>query len=228
VLLVCGEKFSDKIGTVRPARMIFGDGAAALVIAPTAPGEQTDIELLQTYASGPVSEVNSIVWPNPEFDNNITVYGPEVRSLAGRYLKQMIDELRAEPDPDGAAPTLLDSIDLIVPHQANKTMVIQLACAAGVMPEQLYFNIETVGNTSAASIPLAIADAKADGVIKESLRVFAPGYGAGAVGGYAVLRIDPAVIAPETTAPTATSPAATSRTGEAAPTASEDVHAAFA
>jgi 3-oxoacyl-[acyl-carrier-protein] synthase III len=228
VLLVCGEKFSDKIGTVRTARMIFGDGAAALVIAPAAPGEQTDIELLQTYASGPVSEVNSIVWPNPEFDNNITVYGPEVRSLAGRYLKQMIEELRAEPDPDGAAPTLLDSIDLIVPHQANKTMVIQLASAAGVMPEQLYFNIETVGNTSAASIPLAIADAKADGVIKESLRVFAPGYGAGAVGGYAVLRIDPAVIAPETTAPTAASPAVTSRSGETAPTASEGVHAAFA
>ena len=148
--------------------------------------------------------------------------------MAGRNLKQMIEELRAEPDPDGAAPTLLDSIDLIVPHQANKTMVIQLASAAGVMPEQLYFNIETVGNTSAASIPLAIAGAKADGVIKESLRVFAPGYGAGAVGGYAVLRIDPAVIAPETTAPTAASPAVTSRSGETAPTASENVHAAFA
>ena len=166
VLLVCGEKFSDKIGTVRPPRMIFGDGAAALVIAPAAPGEQTDIEVLQTYASGPVSEVNSIIWPNPEFDNNITVYGPEVRSLAGRYLKQMIDELQGQSDPDGKAATLLDSIDLIVPHQANKTMVIKLAADAGVTADQLYFNIETVGNTSAASIPIAIADAKADGVIE--------------------------------------------------------------
>src|SRR6185369_3532080 len=92
VLVVCAEKFSDKIGTVRPPRMIFGDGAAALVIGPAAPGEQTDIEVLQTYAGGPVTEVNSIIWPNPEFDNNITVYGPEVRSLAGRYLRQMIDE----------------------------------------------------------------------------------------------------------------------------------------
>src|SRR5215217_4358583 len=211
VLLVCGEKFSDKIGTVRPARMIFGDGAAALVIAPAAPGEQTDIELLQTYASGPVTEVNSIVWPNPEFDNSITVYGPEVRSLAGRYLKQMIEELQAEPDPDGAAPTMLDSIDLVVPHQANKTMVLELAGAAGIKPDQMYFNIETVGNTSAASIPLAIADAAADGVIKEPLRIFAPGYGAGAVGGYAVLRIDPEVIAPQPSAPTVaagTAPAA--------------------
>jgi 3-oxoacyl-[acyl-carrier-protein] synthase III len=76
-------------------------------------------------------------------------------------------------------------------------MVLDLAGAAGLDPDQLYFNIETVGNTSSGSIPLAIADAKAEGVIKEPLRVFAPGYGAGAVGGCAVLRIDPAVIAPE-------------------------------
>jgi 3-oxoacyl-[acyl-carrier-protein] synthase III len=197
-----------------------------MVIGPTGPGEQTDIEMLQTYASGPVSEVNSIIWPNPEFDNNVTVYGPEVRSLAGRYLKQMIDELRAQPDPDGAAPTLLDSIELVVPHQANKTMLLDLAGAAGLSPDQLYFNIETVGNTSAASIPLAIADAKAEGVITEPLRVFAPGYGAGAVGGYAVLRIDPAIIAPESAAP-AVAAGTAARGVETAPTTSENVQAAF-
>ena len=74
VLLVCVEKFSDKIGNARPSRMIFGDGAAAMVIAPAAPGTAGDVEVVQTYASGPRSEVNSIIWPNPEFDNNITVY----------------------------------------------------------------------------------------------------------------------------------------------------------
>ena len=224
VLLVCGEKFSDKIGTVRPPRMIFGDGAAALVIGPAAPGERTDIEVLQTYAGGPVSEVNSIIWPNPEFDNNITVYGPEVRSLAGRYLKQMIEELQNQTDPDGHASTLLESIDLIVPHQANKTMVIALAGAAGLTPDQLYFNIETVGNTSAASIPLAIADAKNEGVITEPLRVFAPGFGAGAVGGYAVLRVDPAVIAPESAPPT---DASVPLSAENSSTSSDNIHVAF-
>ena len=54
-----------------------------------------------------------------------------------------------------------------------------------------------MGNASAASIPLAIHDAVRDGVITAPTRVFAPGFGAGAVAGYAVLRIDPAVIAPE-------------------------------
>jgi len=54
VLLVCAEKFSDKIGTVRTSRMIFGDGAAAVVIGPAPEGAPSDIEYFQTYASGPL------------------------------------------------------------------------------------------------------------------------------------------------------------------------------
>ena len=197
VLLVCVEKFSDKIGSARPSRMIFGDGAAAMVIVPAAPGTAGDVEVVQTYASGPRSEVNSIIWPNPEFDNDITVYGPEVKSLVQRYLAQMIDELGAQPDPDDPGRTLLESIELIVPHQANKTMILNVARKAGLSADQLYFNIETMGNVSAASIPIAVHDAVRDGVITRPTRVFAPGFGAGAVGGYAVMRIDPAVVADE-------------------------------
>ena len=90
------------------------------------------------------------------------------RALAGRYLKQ-----------------------------ANQTMVVKLAQAAGVSPDRLYFNIAHVGNTSAATIPLALYDAVRDGVIDRPLRVFALGFGAGAVAGYAILRFDPAVVADE-------------------------------
>ena len=54
-----------------------------------------------------------------------------------------------------------------------------------------------MGNASSASIPLAIHDAVRDQVITRPTRVFAPGFGAGAVAGYAVMRIDPAVIAPD-------------------------------
>lgn len=194
VLVVCVEKFSDKIGSVRPSRMIFGDGAAALVVGVAPEGAEPDIEYLQTYASGPTSEVNSIIWPNPDFDNAITVYGPEVKSLAGRYLAQMLDEVRALPGLD-KGESLLDDIDLVVPHQANKTMIIDLAAKAGLAADRLYFNIEQVGNASSASIPLAIHDAVRDGVITEPVRIFAPGFGAGAVAGYSVMRIDPAVVA---------------------------------
>ncbi len=108
-------------------------------------------------------------------------------------------------------------------------MVTELACAAGLAPEQLYFNIEQVGNVSAASIPLAIHDAVADGVIDRPMRVFAPGFGAGAVGGYAVLRVDPGVVV---VADGASGAAARSNGGEdgrraGAGSSSEDVWAAF-
>jgi 3-oxoacyl-(acyl-carrier-protein) synthase III len=191
VLVVCAEKFSDKIGTVRPSRMIFGDGAAALVVGPAGAGEDSDIEVVQAYASGPVSQVNSIIWPNPEFDNNLTVYGPEVKALVERYLEQMMGELRGLD--------LLDSIDLVVPHQANKMMVTKSATASGLETDDLYFNVESVGNVSAASIPIAIYDAVREGAIDEPMRVFTPAFGAGAVGGYTVLRVDPAIVVAERT-----------------------------
>src|SRR4029078_9663883 len=74
-------------------------------------------------------------------------------------------------------------------------MVIEVAAAARITADQLYFNIERVGNTSSASIPLAIHDAVREGVITKPTRVFAPCFGAGAVSAYAVLRVDPAVVA---------------------------------
>ena len=180
--------------------MIFGDGAAAMVLSPAAAGDNGDVEVVQTYASGPHSEVNSIIWPNREFDGDITVYGPEVKALVQRYLVQMLGELGDQPDPDdpgNPGRTLLESIELIIPHQANKTMILNLAGQAGISAGQLYFNVERMGNVSAASIPIAIYDAVRDGVITRPTRVFAPGFGAGAVGGYAVMRIDPAIVADE-------------------------------
>ena len=194
VLLVCAEKFSDKIGTVRTSRMIFGDGAAAVVVAPAPEGTPSDIEFFQTYASGPWSEVNSIIWPNPEFDNNITVYGPEVKALVTRYLKEMMGELAQLPNPNGGGGSLIDAIDLVVPHQANKNMVLTLAEQAGISGDRIFFNIERVGNASSASILLAVHDAVREGRIGRPMRVFAPGFGAGAVGGYVVMRVDPAIV----------------------------------
>ena len=80
-------------------------------------------------APDPESQVNSIIWPNVEFDCGITVYGPEVKALVKRYLEQMIG---------GAADPA----------------------------------IARVGNTSAASIPLAIHDAVHEGVLSAPTRVF--------------------------------------------------------
>src|SRR6266702_7323243 len=127
VLVVCAEKFSDKLGNVRTSRMLFGDGAAAIVVGPAPDGGEPDVEVVQPYAGGPASEVNAVVWPNPEFDNNLTVFGPAVRAFVRRYLAQMMDELRRLPGPPGTAGSLLEAIDLVIPHQANKIMILQAA-----------------------------------------------------------------------------------------------------
>jgi 3-oxoacyl-[acyl-carrier-protein] synthase III len=193
ILVVCAEKFSDKLGNVRTSRMLFGDGAAALVIGP-AQGDDPDVEVVQTFASGPASEVSAVIWPNPQFDNNLTVYGPAVKAFVQRYLAQMIGELRRLPAPAGGPGSLLEAIDVVVPHQANRVMVEQAALDAGLSLDRLYFNVGRLGNVSAASIPLAIRDAVADGVISSPVRVFTPAFGAGATAGYAVMRVDPAVV----------------------------------
>ena len=104
--------------------MIFGDGAAGLVVAPTPDDAAGDVDVLQTYASGPESQVNSIIWPNVEFGCDITVYGPEVKALVKRYLKQMIGELHTLPHPAGGPGTLVDAIDLIIPHQASPALLV--------------------------------------------------------------------------------------------------------
>jgi 3-oxoacyl-[acyl-carrier-protein] synthase III len=61
--------------------------------------------------------------------------------------------------------------------------------------ERAASTIHRTGNTSSASIPIAIHDAVREGVIDRPMRIFAPGFGAGAVAGYVVARIDPAVVA---------------------------------
>lgn len=197
LLLVCADKFSDKMGTVRSSRMIFGDGAAALVLAPAPPGVASDVELVQTYAGGTRDEVNSVVWPDPAFDGCITVRADGARSIVRRYLCRMADELRAMRDPADPNRTLLDGVDLVVPHQANRTMIEALAAEVGIPGERLYFDIDRVGNTAAASIPIAMHDAVLDGVVDRPTRLFTPAFGAGATAGYAVLRLDPSIVIPE-------------------------------
>lgn len=76
-------------------------------------------------------------------------------------------------------------------------MIIDIAVPQGIAAEDIYFNITEVGNASAASIPIALADSVYEGAISKRALVFAPGFGAGAVGGYVVLSLEPSMVAPE-------------------------------
>ena len=140
----------------------------------------------------------------------------------------MIEELQGIENPYGGEGSAWDTVELVVPHQANKTMIIQLAENAGLAADKLYFNIETMGNTSSASIPIAIADAVTEGVIDKPTLVFAPGFGAGAVAGYSLMLVDPAVVV--STEETVLDEAAESETDEVTPEdggTAEDASIAF-
>jgi hypothetical protein len=73
--------------------------------------------------------------------------------------------------------------------------VASIAQGAGLAPERMYFDIARVARTSSASIPAGIFDAVGEGVIDRPMRAFAPGFGVGAVGGYTVMRVNPAIVA---------------------------------
>ena len=142
------------------------------------------------YAGGPVSQVNSIIWPNPEFDNDLTVYGPEVKALVARYLDQMLGEL--------------GDLSLLDEHRPRRPPPGQQEHGHPSRPRRPASRPTASTSTSrrwGTSPPPAsrsrIYDAVREGVIDRPMRVFTPAFGAGAVGGYTVIRVDPAIVVPE-------------------------------
>jgi 3-oxoacyl-[acyl-carrier-protein] synthase III len=82
----------------------------------------------------------------------------------------------------------VDAVDVYAPHQSNRRIIEQTVRRLGLREESVVLNIDRYGNTSAASIPLALADAEADGRLREGSLVLLTGVGAGMTFGSALLR----------------------------------------
>jgi 3-oxoacyl-[acyl-carrier-protein] synthase-3 len=108
--------------------------------------------------------------------------GREVFKFATRVLGKVAIEAIAR---SGLAP---DEIDLMIPHQANER-IIEAACRElGFPMEKVFLNLDRYGNTSAASIPIAFAEAMAQGRIREGDNLLLIGFGAGLTWAGAVVR----------------------------------------
>jgi 3-oxoacyl-[acyl-carrier-protein] synthase-3 len=81
-----------------------------------------------------------------------------------------------------------DDVDLVVPHQANQRIIDAVVKRLDVSPEKVFLNIHKYGNTSAASIPIAIDEAKRAGRIQPGCRMLIMVVGAGLTWGAAVIR----------------------------------------
>jgi 3-oxoacyl-[acyl-carrier-protein] synthase III len=166
----------------RSTLVLFGDGAGAVVMEPVARGGFLGFELgadggggvhLQLPGSG------SRKFDQPEA--LLKMNGREVYKFATRVLVSSAEAILAE------CGRTIDEVDVYVPHQANKRIIDHAVGKLGVPYERTVVNVDRFGNTSSGSIPLALADARSDGRLRDGSLVLMTGMGAGLTWGSALL-----------------------------------------
>jgi 3-oxoacyl-[acyl-carrier-protein] synthase-3 len=81
-----------------------------------------------------------------------------------------------------------DDVDLFIPHQANRRIIDAVGSRLGLRDDQVYINVDRVGNTSAASIPIALDEAIQKDLVKEGSTILLAAFGTGLTWGAAVVR----------------------------------------
>lgn len=166
----------------RSTLVLFGDGAGAVVMEPVGEGGFLGFELGADGAGGV-----HLCYPGSgsrHFDDPQSILkmnGREVFKFATRVLVAS-----AEAVLDACGKTIAD-VDVYVPHQANKRIIDHAVGKLGVPVEKTVINVDRYGNTSSGSIPLALADARADGRLRDGALVLMTGMGAGLTWGSALV-----------------------------------------
>lgn len=192
VLVVGAEVFTSILNPGdRSTRVIFGDGAGAVVlragsaqelgaIGPFVLGSDgTGADLIMVPAGGSRLPHRD---GGDESDRYFTMQGQSVYQQAVKKMAQsstQVLELAGWP---------VAAVDWLVGHQANRRILTALASRLRIPVEQCLINIEQVGNTAAASIPLALADGAEGGQLRVGDRVLLTGFGGGLTWGSTVLR----------------------------------------
>jgi 3-oxoacyl-[acyl-carrier-protein] synthase III len=165
--------------------ILFGDGAGAAVL--TAKDDGSGVLANWLKAEGKLG--HHLTMPgggsrDPEHHNErfITMDGKEVFKFAVRVLEEAIREILKKADLS------VNDIDLLIPHQANSRIIDHVIKKMGLPKEKVYVNLHKYGNTSAASIPLALNEALAEGKIKKDDIVVLVGFGAGLTCGANVIK----------------------------------------
>ncbi len=177
VLVIGSEIYSRVLNwTDRSTCILFGDGAAAVVLARSAlPGALPRFELGSDGSAASMLTMYSAAIPDPggHIPGGVSMNGPDTFKFGVRTLVDVTERImRAEE-------LGMDDLEWFVPHQANQRMIVAAAKRLAIDPRRVLSNIEEYGNTSAASIPLALADAVERGELRDGDRVLAIGFGAG-------------------------------------------------
>lgn len=176
--------------TDRSTCVIFGDGAGAAVLAPVEEGKGILATKIRSdgryeealYAPGGGTKLGSSYKTIDNGDHFFKMKGNELFKVAVRSMADISAEMLAK------AGYTVDEIDLVVPHQANQRITDAVAGRLGVPEEKVYSNIAEHGNTSSASIPIALDECLQSGKIKSGDLVLLTAFGGGATWGATVIR----------------------------------------
>jgi len=167
----------------RSTLVLFGDGAGAAVLEPSDDPGFLGFELGADGGGGEnlwLPGSGSRVFDEP--DRYVKMNGREVFKFATRVLVQSAHDVLER------CGVSVDDVDVYVPHQANVRIIDHAAKKLGFPEEKVVINVDRYGNTSSGSIPLALADATADGRLRAGQLVLMTGMGAGLTWGSALMR----------------------------------------
>jgi 3-oxoacyl-[acyl-carrier-protein] synthase III len=185
-LVIGGDVLSRILDwTDRSTLVLFGDGAGAVVLERVEHGGFLGFELgadggggihLSLPGSGSRRAADAVA------NGYVQMNGREVFKFATRVLVNSAQDLLQECGVN------VEDVDVYIPHQANMRIMSHAVEKLGIPRERMVVNVDRYGNTSSGSIPLALADAQADGRLTEGALVLMTGMGAGLTWGSALLR----------------------------------------
>lgn len=174
----------------RDTAVLFGDGAGAVILQ----ASENGYGVLTTHLGSDGSNYEVLHLPlggsrEPFTKENLdedayTIYmkGPEL------FKRAVIKFVEVSQEALDAVGLTMDDIDLFVPHQANARIIEAAGQRMGIAPEKVVMNIQKTGNTTAASIPIALHEAVQEGRVKEGDHILMASFGAGLTWGAAIVR----------------------------------------
>jgi len=179
-LVIGGELISPFMDwTDRDVAVLFGDGAAAVVLQATEAVEGLLSEQLGCYADA--REILRVHGMGGRYANRGILYGVVRWQFEGQEIfKRAVQGMGASSE---AALTKLglraEQVDLVVPHQANLRIIEAVAKRVHIPMERVYINIQRYGNMSAATVPVALCEALEEGRVRAGSTLLMPGFGGG-------------------------------------------------
>tara|TARA_B100001250_G_C19674286_1_gene732920 strand:- start:60 stop:983 length:924 start_codon:yes stop_codon:yes gene_type:complete len=174
ILVIGSEKYSNLLDwSDRATCVLFGDGAGAVVLSANL---KNGIISSHIHADGKYNDLLCVQ------DNYIQMKGNEVFKVAVNTLGSLVDETLGKNNMNKK------DIDWLIPHQANLRIIKATAKKLSMSMDQVVVTVDKHGNTSAASIPLALNEAIKDGRIKDDQVILLEAFGSGFTWGSVLLR----------------------------------------